>query len=236
MIEIENLTVRYAASDKVPALDRISLRIESGERVALFGPNGAGKTTLLLAMVGLLPPDSGTITISGITLGKKTLAAIRKKAALMFQNPDDQLFMPSVLQDVEFGPRSCGMDSETVSRQTEDVMAALGISGLRDSMTSKLSGGEKRLAALAGILVMQPDVILLDEPTSFLDMRARKELLRYLSGLSQGMLITSHDIAFASRICGRAVLLDGGKILADCGMKEFMNDKKLLSEFGYEDD
>ncbi|MDO5562386.1 MAG: ABC transporter ATP-binding protein [Synergistaceae bacterium] len=235
MIEVKNLSVKYAPSDAVPAVDNISLTVKHGERIALLGANGAGKTTLLLSMVGILQPSEGDVFIDGMRVEKKNLAEARRKTALVFQNPDDQLFMPTVMQDVTFGSMSYGMDEEAAARRADKVMATLGVERLRSSMTSRLSSGEKRLVALAGVLVMEPDTILMDEPTSFLDIRASRELAKYLSGLSQSMIIATHDLGFAKRVCKRVVLLESGKMRADMPFDKFMDDGALRYEFGLDD-
>ena len=231
-IEVKNLTVKYETSDKTCALDGISFSVSSGEKVALIGANGAGKSTLLLALTGILSPISGEIIIGGVKSDKKTIGELRKKTGMVFQNPDDQIFMPTVYEDIAFGPRNYGENEDKIEKSADEIMRNLGILHLKDRLSHKLSGGEKRLAALAGILVMNPSVILMDEPSSFLDPRARRNLIKILSDLPQTMLIATHDLDMALDLCGRAILLKDGRIYADMTAKEVLSGKKILEECG----
>ena len=212
MIQIQDWTVKYP--DGTLAIDGLNLHIKKGEHAALIGANGAGKSTLILSLVGVLP-GTGEVRVDGTRLDKKTLPLIRTKAGVVFQNPDDQLFLPTIYDDIAFGPRNLGLDEETVRRRVEDRLALLGISHLRDKTALKLSGGEKRMAAMATVLSMKPEVILLDEPTAFLDPRARRNLIRVLQSLPHTMLIATHDLAFAAEVCPRSILLRRGKLFAD---------------------
>lgn len=233
MIKIENLTVRYSAKER-NVIDGITLSIGRGEKVALLGDNGAGKTTLLLTIVGILPISGGTIRVNGIEVNKKNIDSVRKNVGFVFQNPDDQLFMPTVAQDIAFGMKNYGASEAEIAEKRGRVTASLGISDLENSMVHKLSGGEKRLAAMAGILVMSPDAILLDEPTSFLDMKARNRLIAHLNALTQSMVIATHDMDFAKKTCSRAIFLSGGKVYADCAAESLSDNKELLAEFGFD--
>ena len=230
MIELNALTVKYP--DGTTAVDTVSLTIGDGDSIALVGANGAGKTTLLLALVGVLPAASGSITVDGVVLGKKTLNDVRRRVGLVFQNPDDQLFMPTVREDVAFGPRNYGFDDETVGKKINDTLSQLGIAHLKDRSTLKLSGGEKRLAALATVLALDPCALLLDEPTAFLDPKARRNLAGILSGLRHGKLIATHDLAFAETVCSRAVLLKDGAVFADGDPKTLFSDTALMDACG----
>ncbi|MCI2057133.1 MAG: energy-coupling factor ABC transporter ATP-binding protein [Oscillibacter sp.] len=214
MLCVEHLSVKYNPAEEHYALRDVSLSVQDGERVALLGANGAGKSTLLLALVGILPPAEGTIQVDGLTLDKAHLPEIRQKIGFVFQNPDDQLFMPTVFQDIAFGPRNYGVPEAEITQRTNEILEILGISALKDRMVHKLSGGEKRLAALAGVLVMQPTLLLLDEPTSFLDFQAAKRLSDCLRALKQSCLITTHDLPFAKSLCDRFLFLDHGELSA----------------------
>ena len=230
MIEVKNLTVKYDTADKTCALNNISFSVNNGEKVALIGANGAGKSTLLLTLTGILAPVSGEIIIDNIKLNKKTLNDLRKKLGMVFQNPDDQLFMPTVHEDIAFGPKNYGEKEETIEKSTDDILKNFGISHLKNRLTHKLSGGEKRLVALAGILVMNPSVILMDEPSSFLDPKARRKLIGILSELPQTMIIATHDLDMALELCDRAILLKEGCIYSDMTAKEILQDEKILED------
>lgn len=234
MLAVTGLTVKYSPSDKARALNGVSFSAREGERIALIGANGAGKSTLLLSLVGVLEPVEGLVSIGGTLLGKSTLKELRRKVGMIFQNPDDQLFMPTVHEDIAFGPRNCGMDEEMVEARIGAVLESLGISHLRDRMAQKLSGGEKRLVSLAGVLVMEPSVLLLDEPSSFLDPRARRRLIGVLEGLPQTMLLTTHDLDLALDLCERVILLEEGHIRADGPAAEVLRNEPLLVECGLE--
>jgi len=210
------LTVEY--SDGTRAIDTVNFSIGSGENVALIGANGAGKTSLLLALVGVLLPSGGEIRAVGLTLGKKTMREIRSRIGMVFQNPDDQLFMPNIYEDIAFGPRNYGCDEEESARRVDNALAGLGIAHLAERSPLRLSGGEKRLAAIATVLAMNPEHVMFDEPTAFLDPRARRNLISTLADLPQGKLIATHDLAFAEALCSRVLLLQNGKLVTDGGI------------------
>jgi cobalt/nickel transport system ATP-binding protein len=223
MLEVKELSVRYNPDDPSPALSGVSFSLRKGERLALLGNNGAGKSTLLLTLAGILVPEQGSISIDGLELDRRDTAALRQKTGLVMQNPDDQLFMSTVFDDVAFGLRSRKTPEAETAVKTAEVMAALGIAGLRDRLTHRLSGGEKRLAALAGILVMEPAILLLDEPATFLDPPGRERLIAILSALPHGMIIATHDLDLASRLCGGPfgyAALDHGRLTAYAGQKD----------------
>jgi cobalt/nickel transport system ATP-binding protein len=211
MLEVNNITVRYNPDDPIPALSDISFSLHKGERIALTGNNGAGKSTLLLSLTGLLPLERGRVVFDGLELNRASAAAFRRGIGLIMQNPDDQLFMPTVYDDIAFGPRCHKAEETVIKTKADEVMTALGITGLRDRLTHRLSGGEKRLAALAGILVMEPAVMLLDEPATFLDDPGKQRLMEILLRLPQAMIIATHDHEFASRLCTRALHLEQGR-------------------------
>jgi cobalt/nickel transport system ATP-binding protein len=225
MLIVKDLTVEYA--DGIRAVDCVSLALAPGESVALVGANGAGKTTLLLTLVGVLAAKSGEVSLDGLALDKKSVAGFRARIGLVFQNPDDQLFMPNVFEDVAFGPRSFGLGEEETKTRVDDALAQLKIGHLRDRSPLKLSGGEKRLAAIATVLSMEPDYLLFDEPTAYLDPRARRNLRRIVNDLPQGKLIATHDLSFAADTCSRAVILKDGAVVADGGIDR-LKDEGLL--------
>lgn len=225
MISMKNWTVKYP--DGTLAIDHLDLDAAPGEHLALIGANGAGKSTLILSLVGVLPGE-GEVTVDGVRLGKGTLSEIRAKAGVVFQNPDDQLFLPTIYDDIAFGPRNQGFDEETVRRRVEDRLEKLNIPHLRDRTALKLSGGEKRMAALATVLAMKPAVMLLDEPTAFLDPKARRNLINVLKSLPHTMLIATHDLAFAAEVCPRSVLLKQGKFFADGPSGELLYDVEKM--------
>ncbi len=227
MIKIEDWSVRYP--DGTLAVDSLNLNIAPGEHVALIGANGAGKSSLILSLVGVLP-GTGKVEIDGVPLEKEHLSEIRSKMGIVFQNPDDQLFLSTIYDDVAFGPRNQGLDEEKVRYRVEDRLSLLGISHLRDKTSLKLSGGEKRLAAMATVLAMKPSVMVLDEPTAFLDPKARRNLIRILNHLPHTMLIATHDLSFAAETCTRSVIIQKGKLFADGLSDALLYDEKLMDE------
>lgn len=231
MLDLKNFSVTYP--DKTQAIENVSLHIETGEHLALVGGNGAGKTTLLLALAGIVDAD-GAAYFDDIKLTKENIGAIRKKLGVVLQNPDDQLFMASIYDDIAFGPRNLGLDEMTVRRRVEDRLKLLNIEHLRDKTALKLSGGEKRMAALASVLAMKPDIMLFDEPTAFLDPKARRTLINVLQKLPHTMLIATHDLTFAEAVCKRTVILKKGKIFAAGASKELLYNEGLMESGGIE--
>lgn len=225
MIAMQDWTVTYP--DGTIAVDHLNLKIQPGEHLAIIGANGAGKSSLILSMVGVIP-GSGQIHVDGVELNKKNLTEIRKKVGVVFQNPDDQLFLPTIYDDVAFGPRNLGMDEESVRYRVEDRMELLHISHLRNKSALKLSGGEKRMAAMATVLAMKPDVMVFDEPTAFLDPKSRRNLIRVLQKLPHTMLIATHDLTFAAEVCPRCILLKEGKLFADGQAEDLLYNKELM--------
>ncbi len=233
MIEIERLSFSYP--DGRRALSDISLRVEAGERVALVGPNGAGKSTLLLHLNGILRPVDGVIRVDGLPLTERTVGQIRAMVGLVFQNPDDQLFSPRVFEDVAFGPLHMGLPEDEVRARVERALAAVDMSAYADRTSYHLSLGEKKRIALATVLSMNPRVLALDEPSSGLDPRARRSLIRLLQGLNgQTLLIASHDMRLVRELCPRMVILDGGTIVADGPTESLITDSALLEQHGLE--
>jgi len=231
MIDLKNITVMY--SDKIKAINDISLCIGEGENIALIGENGTGKTTLLLTIAGVLETSNGTITIDGIQLSKKTVNEIRKRAGLVFQNPDDQLFMPLIFDDIAFGCRNFGMTEEAVSIRVNETLKQLNINHLCKRSSLNLSGGEKRLAAMATVLAMEPSILMFDEPTAFLDHKARRTLMEILKKLHHTKIVATHDLAFVAEVCNRVVVLKEGRIAAD-GTLSLLYNKELMHEYGLE--
>ena len=231
MLKLNNVTVVYP--DKTKAIDSITLTVNKGENIALIGENGAGKTTLLLAVVGILELSNGTIEIDGIQLGKKTVNEIRKKAGLVFQNPDDQLFMPLLYDDVAFGCRNFGMSEDEIKIRVDETLKQLNINHLVSRSSLRLSGGEKRMAAIASVLAMEPSILMFDEPTAFLDPKAKRSLLEILKKLNHTKIIATHDIKFAAKVCDRVIILKNGKIAAN-GPLSILHDKELMQNCGLE--
>jgi cobalt/nickel transport system ATP-binding protein len=236
ILEARNLTIRYPFEKSAPAIADISFTVQEGERVALIGANGVGKSTLLLGVVGVLPIHGGGISVCGVNVEKKNFPAIRRNAALVFQNPDDELFMPSVYEDIVFGPRNFagknGLDENALSGRVDTLLAELGIEKLKNRMSHKLSGGEKRMVSLASVLIMSPKLLLLDEPSAFLDPRARRRLISTLETLSQTLVIATHDPDLALKLCRRVILLHDGQIRADGEAERILGDKNLLEQNG----
>jgi cobalt/nickel transport system ATP-binding protein len=226
MLKLDNVTIIYP--DKTKAIDNITLTVSEGENIALIGENGAGKTTLLLAVVGILELSNGTIEIDGIQLCKKTVNEIRKRVGFVFQNPDDQLFMPLIYDDVAFGCRNYGMPEAEIKLRVNETLKQLNINHLGSRSSLRLSGGEKRMAAIATVLAMEPSILMFDEPTAFLDPKAKRTLIEILNKLSHTKIIATHDITFAAKVCRRVIILKNGQIIAN-GMTNILYDKELMT-------
>jgi len=231
MIELKGLSVVYP--DKTRAVDQVDLLIRPGENVALIGGNGAGKTSLIMAIMGIVAAQ-GDILVDGTRLDQRTLSDIRTRIGVVFQNPDDQLFMPTIDADIAFGLRNMGMDETAIGPCIERCLSRLDILHLHGRTALKLSGGEKRMAALATVLVMEPSTMIFDEPTAFLDHRARRKLIQILNGLGQTKLIATHDLTFAVETCQRAIVLKNGRIFADGPVSELLYSDKLMESCGME--
>ncbi len=228
VISVEQLSYRYP--DGTEALDDVSLHIHAGERVALLGPNGAGKTTLILHLNGIHMPQSGTVSVSGLVLTKDDVMEIRRRVGIVFQDPDDQLFMPTVWEDVAFGPRNLGVAGDELDARVRRALDAVDIEDLGDRSPGHLSFGQKRRAAIAGVLAMLPDILVLDEPTANLDPAARSELSEVLTDVRETQLIVTHDLLYALELCERSVIIDGGRIVADGPTRDILSDTALLAE------
>jgi cobalt/nickel transport system ATP-binding protein len=236
-IEVENLTFQYP--DGRRALDQISLHIAPSEKVALVGPNGAGKSTLMLHLNGILrtPADSNnsSIQVGGLLLNDQNLGAIRAMVGLVFQNPDDQLFSPRVEQDVAFGPLHMGLPEDEVQARVARALAAVKMSDYADRMSYHLSLGEKKRIAIATVLSMDPQILVLDEPSAGLDPRARRDLIQLLIELSdQTMLIATHDMRLVRDLCTRTVVLDSGHIVTDGATRDILYNRALMEQHGLE--
>lgn len=229
-IEFKNVTYQYPNGHK--ALDDVSFKVTHGEKVALLGLNGAGKSTLLLHTNGLLLPTEGMVDIGGIPVTKKTLKIVRQSVGLVFQNPDDQLFMPTVREDVAFGPINMGLPADAVEQRVEKALKDVGLEGLGDYAPFELSGGQRRAASIATILSMGPSIMVLDEPTANLDTNVRRRLLDLLSSFSHTILIATHDLDAAIELCPRSILLHKGKLMAFGDTREMLADKNLMEMAG----
>ncbi len=230
MISIEHLNFSYPHSK--PVLRDINLKWEDTERIGLCGCNGAGKSTLLSLLAGINLPNSGSVTINDIELKKENLNKIRKAMGLVFQNPDDQLFMPNVLEDVAFGPKNYGMSEEDAKAKAMEALTQMGIADLAERPPYRLSGGEKRSAAIASILSMEPSFILFDEPSAFLDPGAKKNFEETVNRLSVGYLIASHDLDVILRTCDRVLVLNKGTVIADGDPNVLLHDEDTLNKAG----
>ncbi len=226
-LSIDNLSFGYPNGHRV--LDGLSLSVDPGERVALLGPNGAGKTTLALHVNGVLELQEGSITVGELAVAEENLREIRRRVGLVFQDADDQLFMPTVGEDVAFGPANLGLDPTERQRRVDAALDAVGARHLADRAPHHLSGGEKRRVAVAGVLAMEPDMLILDEPTSGLDPAGRRELADLLASLSLTQLIITHDLPFALELCARSVIISDGAVVADGPTAEILADTDLLA-------
>jgi cobalt/nickel transport system ATP-binding protein len=230
-LEISALSFDYP--DRSGVLQAVNLKVRVGERIGVIGPNGAGKTTLFLLVCGVLKPAAGEIRL----FGKPVVPGnFHPEAGMVFQNPDDQVFCASVWDDVAFGPRNLGLSREEVEVRVREAFAVTGIAEqeLAARPPHHLSGGEKRLVSIAGVLAMHPGLVLYDEPTSNLDLRYRRRLINFLQNAPETMLIASHDLEFILEVCHRVVLLDGGRVVASGNPREVMGDAALMETHGLE--
>lgn len=231
-INVENVSFSYEKEH--PILKNISFTAHENDSIGMIGANGVGKSTLLKILVGLNLGYEGTIRVEEIPLEKATLAKIREKMGYVFQDSDSQLFMSNVYQDVAFAPRNYGLPEEEVDRRVMDALERVHIKYLKDKPIYKLSGGEKKMASIATILSMTPDIILMDEPSAALDPKNRRNLINILNEFEHLKLITSHDLDFIWDTCERTILMAHGEIIADGPTRDILSDEKLLAENGLE--
>lgn len=224
--------VHFSYPDGYEALRGVSFNISHGERVALLGRNGAGKSTLILMTNGLLIPTSGEVNIGGIPITKRTLMQVRQSVGMVFQNPDDQLFMPTVEEDVAFGPLNMNLPYEEVERRVVEALTSVKALNLRKKSPMQLSGGQRRRVAIATVLSMVPAILVLDEPTANLDFISRRDLLDLLKGFTHTQLIATHDLDMVRELCGRTIVLDEGKIIADGQTNDILEDANVKATLG----
>ena len=227
-LKVTDLSFHYP--DRTQALNGINFQIEPGERVGLLGPNGAGKTTLLLHLNGLLRAAEGTIQVGDLTLSDEVLSEVRRMVGFVFQDPDDQLFMATVAEDVAFGPANFGFGQAEVDRRVESALEAVGESDLAPRAPHHLSGGERRKVAIATVLSTDSALLVLDEPTSNLDPAGRRELVNLLASLPATLLVVSHDLPFVLELCPRSLIIDQGRIVADGETRQLLLDRELLAK------
>lgn len=228
MNSLEVSRLAYAYPDGTQALYGVDLTIAKGERVALLGPNGAGKTTLVMHLNGILSAGHGTVSVAGTPVRKDTLKEIRQRVGLVFQDPDDQLFMPTVRDDVAFGPANSGVSGEELERRVKNALDRVGMLEALDRPPHHLSFGQRRRVAVATVLVMEPEILVLDEPSSNLDPAARRELAEILRSLDVTVLMVTHDLPYALELCERSLILSDGVIAADGPTRELLADEELL--------
>lgn len=230
--EVKDL--HYVYPDGHKAINGISFRIHHGESVGIIGANGAGKSTLLMLLMGVLLPSQGEVRVGDILVTKKTLPLIRQRMGMVFQNPDDQLFMTTVYDDVAFGPRNYKLAEEEVEKRVQQALEMVGILHIKDRAPFKLSGGEKRAAAIASVLSMQPDILVMDEPSSALDPKSRRRLINLLNKFEHTKIITSHDLDMVYDLCARTIVIKNGEIAADGPTPEILMNAGLLDACGLE--
>ncbi|MCX5672973.1 MAG: ABC transporter ATP-binding protein [Planctomycetota bacterium] len=230
---LELVDVRYRYPTGPEALRGLTLSVAPGERVGLVGPNGAGKSTLLLALAGFVPAE-GLIRVAGHTLTRGTARDVRRHLGLVFQDADDQLFMPRVIDDIAFGPVTMGLALEEVQVRVHEALHAVDLEGYETRAPYHLSVGEKRRAALATVLAMRPQILALDEPSANLDPRGRRRLIQLLAGLSSTLLVVGHDLDLILEVCQRTVVIDAGRVAADGPSAEILGNRELLESHGLE--
>jgi len=231
---VEARSLRHVYPDGTQALDDVSFRITHGESVAIVGANGAGKSTLLQHLNGHLSPTSGEVLIGETPVTRATLDSIRRTVGVVFQDPDDQLFMPTVADDVAFGPLNLGLTAADADRRVDAALERVGALALRNRPPYRLSGGEKRRVAIAAVLSMAPDILVLDEPTAGLDPRARRQLISLLGEFTHTRIFATHDLDMVLELCPRTIVMHGGRVTADGPTVDIFRDDALLSRWGLE--
>ncbi len=231
IIRIEDLSFVYP--DGRQALTAVNLSVGAREKVAIVGPNGAGKSTLFLHLNGILR-GHGCVRVAGMDIGDKTVRAVRARVGLVFQDPDDQLFSPTVFDDVAFGPLHMGCPEDEVRLRVVRALSAVGMSGHEDHMPHHLSLGERKRVAIATVLAMDSEILVLDEPSAGLDPRARRNLIALLADLPQTMLVASHDMRLVWELCERTVVMDAGRLVADGATRDLLQDAPLMDRHGLE--
>ncbi|MEN8142042.1 MAG: ABC transporter ATP-binding protein [Thermodesulfobacteriota bacterium] len=226
IVEAKELKFNYP--DKTPALQGISFRIHHGESVAIVGGNGAGKSTLLLHLNGYLEPTSGQVRVGDYPLTRETVKEVRRTVGMVFQDPDDQLFMSTVREDVAFGPLNLGLPTDEVNNRVEKALETVGLSHLEDRPPHRLSAGQKRRAAIASVLSMSPDILVMDEPSAGLDPKARRNLIGLLESFEHTKIIATHDLDMVIELCDRTIVMHDGEIRADGPTDEIFGDAELL--------
>jgi cobalt/nickel transport system ATP-binding protein len=225
---VSALTYTYA--DGTSALKGVDIEVATGERVAILGPNGAGKTTFVLHLNGILTPSSGTVTVGGLAVTKPNLREIRRRVGIVFQDPDDQLFMPTVREDVAFGPHNHGLRGDELDRCVDDALESVGMRSYADTAPHHLSFGQRRRVAVATVLSMHPDLLVLDEPSSNLDPAARRELSDILLVLPVTTIIVTHDLPYALQLCPRSIVLNDGRIAAEGPTRSILADPDVMAQ------
>ena len=231
---VEVRDVWFAYPDGTEALKGVSFRITHGGSVALIGANGAGKSTLLMHLNGYLKPTRGEVRIGDVLLTPETAAAARRAVGMVFQDPDDQLFMPTVFEDVSFGPLNAGWPPTEVEQQATAALERVGMNHLRSRAPYRLSAGEKRAVSIATVLAMRPDVLVMDEPSSNLDPRGRRRLIEMLRSFEHTKIIATHDLELVVEVCSHVMVMDGGKIVAEGPTADLLNDEALMLNHGLE--
>jgi cobalt transport protein ATP-binding subunit len=231
-IEVEHL--HHVYPDGTEALRGIHLTVEPGERVALVGPNGAGKSTLLLHVNGILEATHGSVRVDGVTVGRSSVRQVRAKVGVVFQDPDDQLFSPTVREDVAFGPIHMGLPESSIHDRVERALAAVGMSGSERRLPHHLSIGERKRISVATVLSMDPTVLVFDEPTAGLDPRGRREFITVMADRHETLLVASHDMALVADVCARLIVIDAGEVVADGPASDILGDGALLAAHGLE--